>query len=162
ETEASGWSHEKVPTTAANNANASLSHAENEARARANFVGWRELSADYRNVFPGVHFVYNLGPIQARASYNVSITRPSAGNYAGNITVNDTTMALTSPNPNVKPYTSDNFEAGLRYYFEPVGELSATVFLKEIKNYFANVSTIIGSGPDNGFNGEYAGYTWNM
>ncbi|MBI5381599.1 MAG: TonB-dependent receptor [Opitutae bacterium] len=162
ETEAIGAGFKRKPTDATNNANESLSVEENRARARSTFTGWVTRKAEYTNVFPGIHFVYQFNKnFQARASYNVSISRPGAANYTPGITANDVARTLTANNVELKPYTSDNFDAGVEYYFEPVGTLSATVFLKEISNYTRTISSVVPEGPDNGFNGDYAGYTWN-
>ncbi|MES2692997.1 MAG: TonB-dependent receptor [Verrucomicrobiota bacterium] len=162
ETEASGAGFRRKAADATNNANNALSIEQNRARALSTFTGWVEQTADYRDVFPGVHLVYNLANgLQARTSYNVSITRPSAANYAPGYVVNDIARSISANNVALRPYTSDNFEAGLAYYFEPVGSLTASVFLKEISNYTRNIPTTVGDGPDNGFNGDYAGYSWN-
>ncbi len=162
ETEASGAGFRRKAADATNNANNSLSAEENRARAWSTFTGWVEQKADYRDVFPGIHFVYNFANgLQARTSYNLSITRPNAANYAPGYVVNDLTRSISANNVNLKPYTSDNFEAGLHYYFEPVGSFTASVFLKEISNYTRSIPTTVPEGPDNGFNGDYAGYSWN-
>jgi iron complex outermembrane recepter protein len=73
--------------------------------------------------------------------------------------VNDDTVMVSAGNPDLKPYTSDNFEVAVQKYFEPVGMIEVSVFLKEIQNYTRAFSSIIGSGPDNGFDGQYEGYT---
>jgi outer membrane receptor protein involved in Fe transport len=40
--------------------------------------------------------------------------------------------------------------------------ISAGVFLKEISNYFRTTGSTIPGGPDNGFDGQYEGYTLNL
>ena len=49
----------------------------------------------------------------------------------------------------------------LEYYFEPVGTFSIGWFHKTIRDYIVNgiVSGTVESGSDNGYNGEYAGFT---
>jgi TonB-dependent receptor len=49
----------------------------------------------------------------------------------------------------------------LEYFFEPAGYVAAGWFHKEITNYIvSNIdSGTIGSGADNGYGGEYAGFT---
>src|SRR5688572_14167795 len=75
----------------ANNSSAALSAEENAARAEANWPTYVRQHARYNNVFPGVHAVYDIGRgMQARASYNVSITRPGGGQLLPNYNVNDT------------------------------------------------------------------------
>ena len=47
----------------------------------------------------------------------------------------------------------------MEYYFEPVGSLTASAFLKEVRDFqFTDNSQLVGSGQDNGFDGQYAGY----
>ena len=53
-----------------------------------------------------------------------------------------------------------NFDLSLEYYFEPSGYVSASVFLKEIKDFiYGDTGAVIGSGADNGFDGDYVGYS---
>lgn len=147
----------------ANNASAALSAEENRARALAKWAVMGRQESEYKNVFPGLHFVYSFGGgLQARASYNVSITRPSPSELTPRHNVNEANRTISKGNAELKPYTSDNFEAALQYYFEPVGTLSVGVFLKEISNYFRSFPSSVGAGPDNGFDGQYEGYTLNQ
>ena len=166
QTEPSGGSFVRRAITTGPNANtfnAALPLSENIARAEANWPVYVRQSAKYNNVFPGLHAVYDIGSgLQARASYNVSITRPGGGQLLPNYNVNDVARTISKGNVELKPYTSDNFEAALQYYFEPVGMLSAGVFLKEITNYFRTSASTVPAGADNGFDGQYEGYTLNM
>jgi outer membrane receptor protein involved in Fe transport len=47
----------------------------------------------------------------------------------------------------------------MEYYFEPAGVISIGAFAKNIRNFIFRDERIIGTGADNGFGGEYAGYT---
>ncbi len=120
-----------------------------------------ESHGDYQNVFPGIHLKYTPGSNWvARASYSSSIGRPPISNIIPSETVNEVSQIVSGSNPDLKPQTSDNFDAGLEYYFEPVGMLSASVFLKEMKSFiFTDNSQKVGAGPDNGYDGLYEGYT---
>jgi TonB-dependent receptor len=74
--------------------------------------------------------------------------------------VNNDTMRVVAANPDLKPQTTDNFDLAMEYYFEPAGFVSAGVFLKEIKQFiYGDSGTIIEPGPDNGFDGDYVGYS---
>jgi len=115
-------------------------------------------SASYRNVFPGVHFKYEAGKIVGRASYNLSIARPNFRNIIPRISLNDTTLVVTANNPALKPQMSDNFDVTLEYYFEPIGLFSVGAFLKEIDDFQFTTETVIGTGSDNGFEGQFVGY----
>lgn len=133
--------------------------AANLDRAKRSFVELRDRKSEYLNVFPSVHFIYEpIEGLLARASYNKSISRPPVGNITPTMTENQENKTLSVGNPDLKPYHSDNFELSIEKYYEPVGRLSASVFLKEIKNYFRAFATTL--GPD-GLDGNtfYAGYT---
>ena len=68
---------------------------------------------------------------------------------------------LTINNPSLLPQTAKNWDATLEYYFEPVGNFTAGWFHKEIRDYIVSgiESGLIATGTDNGFNGEYPGWT---
>ena len=161
--EATGWLRN---TTAAYGGNsvggASLDPAvvdADVARAQRSFVAPRTGKGEYRNVFPGLHFVYE--PIKSfliRSSYNRSITRPGVGNLLPTLTENLTNNSVSVGNPDLKPYFSDNFELSAEKYFEPIGLFTAGVFLKEISSYFRSFSSVIGPEGLDG-SGLYPGYT---
>jgi len=82
-------------------------------------------------------------------------------NLVPNESYNDTNLTLTINNPSLRPQMSTNWDATLDYYFEPVGNFSIGWFHKKIKDYIVGgvQSGTVTSGDDNGYNGEYAGYT---
>jgi TonB-dependent receptor len=141
--------------------NAALSPAENVVRANRQFAnGQRKVESDYQEYFPGIHFNYEpVAKLQLRASYNKSITRPAVAALLPITQVNDDLATVSAGNPDLKPFTSDNFEVAVQKYFEPVGMFEVSVFLKEIENYTRGFVSPIGSGTDNGFDGQYAGYS---
>lgn len=142
---------------------ATLAPEANRARAVLRYsVPMRTTKGGYTNVFPGVHFVMEpLNGLQVRASYNKSISRPAIGSLLPINNINDITQVVTAGNPQLRPFTSDNMELSVQKYFEPIGLFEVSTFLKQISNYSRTISTIIASGPDNGFDGNYAGYTSN-
>jgi TonB-dependent receptor len=82
-------------------------------------------------------------------------------NFVPNETVNENLRTLTVNNPSLLPQMAANWDASLEYYFEPVGSLSIGWFRKKITDYIVtgiNTGTI-GTGNDNGFSGEYGGFT---
>jgi TonB-dependent receptor len=141
--------------------NAALSPAENIIRANRQFAnGQRKTESDYQGFFPGLHVNYELLPkLQLRASYHRSITRPTVASLLPINQVNDDAATVVAGNPDLKPYTSDNFELAAQKYFEPVGMFEVSVFLKEIENYTRSFPSVIAAGQDNGFDGQYVGYT---
>ncbi|MCX6956038.1 MAG: TonB-dependent receptor [Verrucomicrobia bacterium] len=159
QTETTGTSYVRV-VNATNTNLTTATPAVNAARALANFRGGTTDGTRYNNTFPGLHLVYDVTPdISARASYSKSITRPTPTSLLPNITPNENNSTLSGGNPDLKPYTSDNFDVSVAKYFPGIGQLSAGVFLKQITNYFRSFQSTVPSGPDNGFGGEYAGWT---
>ncbi|MBI5692576.1 MAG: TonB-dependent receptor [Verrucomicrobia bacterium] len=133
--------------------------AANVARAQRSFVRLNTSGGEYRNFFPGLHFAYEFVPgLIARASYNRAISRPPVANLIPSLTENHENSTVSAGNPDLKPYLTDNFEVSLEKYFEPVGQVSVSAFVKEISNYFRSFGTTIpAEGLDGG--GLYAGYT---
>lgn len=134
--------------------------ATNVARAQKSFLGRYTQSSRYRNVFPGAHVVYEpRRGLLVRASFNRSITRAPAANLIPQVTENPDANppGVSMGNPGLRPYTSDNFELGVEKYFEPVGVVSANVFVKQISNYFRSFVSDLGPGGIDGA-GTYANY----
>lgn len=149
-----------LTATAARRDPTARSVADPVARGIAEWGGKAHRRGDYRDVFPGVHFVYRApSGLVGRASYTTSIGRPAFGTLLPVTNPDDISQVLTANNVGLKPQKSDNFDCAIEYYFEPVGQLSANFFLKELKDFiYSTRGGIVPAGPDNGFNGAYAGY----
>jgi TonB-dependent receptor len=122
----------------------------------------RRLEGRYADLFPSAHLTYAITrQWKARASWSTSFGRPVFTNLLPNETINEAQQTLTINNAALKPQYARNWDLGLEYYFEPVGQLSAGWFQKTITDYIVsgiNVGTV-GTGNGNGFNGEYPGFT---
>lgn len=140
-----------------------LTDTEIRRRTQEEFGRRQKRNGDYRNVFPGVHLKYLPTPnIVTRLSYATNIGRPSIGQLIPRTTVNYDNNTVSSSNPSLQPQTAQNFDFTTEFYFEPAGLFTAGVFLKEIKKFIYNSpSTVIGTGADNGFGGDYAGFTYS-
>jgi TonB-dependent receptor len=114
----------------------------------------------YRDVLPGLHLKYTpTRNLVGRLSYSKNIGRPGIGEIVPRTTVDDTERDITATNPGLLPQIADNFDATAEYYFEPAGVISAGVFLKEIGRFIYTAGgATVGTGADNGFGGNYAGY----
>jgi iron complex outermembrane recepter protein len=155
EDESWGWVRGRVQSTAAQQT------ADPVGSAQRDFVK-REISGGYTKSFPSAHLTHDITRnLKARLSWSNSFGRPPLTNLMPNETANDTNQTLTISNPSLRPKTAETWDAALEYYFEPVGSLSVGWFHKSIKDYFVTnqQSGTVSSGADNGFNGEYAGYT---
>lgn len=114
----------------------------------------------YRDVFPGVHLRYApTRNLVSRLSYSSGIGRPSFEQLMPADTINDVARTVTIRNAGLLPQYSDNFDATLEYYFEPVGQLTASAFLKQLEGFqFTDTSQFVETGANNGFDGQYEGY----
>jgi iron complex outermembrane recepter protein len=162
-TEGSAWVRNTTASWGGNSLNGtSLDPAAvnaNVGRAARSFVRLNTDGGQYRNYFPGIHFVYEpVASLLGRASFNRSISRPSVGTLLPSVTENLENNTVSMGNPELKPYLSDNFEVSVEKYFEPVGQFSVGVFLKEISNYSRSISETVGPEGVDG-QGQYAGYT---
>jgi TonB-dependent receptor len=122
----------------------------------------RKIRGDYTRSFPSAHLTHDVtADLKARLSWSTSFGRPALNNAMPNETVNETNQSLTINNPNLGPQNAVNWDAALEYYFEPVGSLSVSWFHKRIRDYIVSGTTIgtVATGNDNGYNGEYAGFT---
>ena len=139
-----------------------LTEAEIIRRNLAEFGSRQVRTGSYRNVLPGVHLKYAFSPrLIARASWATNVGRPGIGQLIPRTTVNldANPRTITTSNPSLKPQTADNFDLAAEYYFEPAGVVSVGLFQKDLKNFiFTAGGLTVGSGADNGFGGDYAGY----
>lgn len=138
-----------------------LTDAEITRRTLAEYSGRQTRTGDYQNVLPGVHFKYSpLSRLVVRLGYATNVGRPGIGQLIPRTNVNFDNQTISTSNPSLKPQTADNFDLAAEYYFEPAGVVSVGVFHKEIKNFiFTFGGVTVPAGENNGFNGDYAGYT---
>lgn len=122
----------------------------------------RHLEGSYTKSFPSVHLYRNFTKdLKVRVSYSTSFGRPNMENLLPNESINETLQELTVNNPALLPQTAKNWDFTLEYYFQPSGNITLGAFKKTIKNYIiggVNVG-VIPEGQDNGYDGEYAGWT---
>ncbi len=131
------------------------------ARAENDWNNPQTNRGKYTELFPSVHFSYDITPnLKTRASWSTSFGRPAFTDLLPSATFSDAQSTVTINNPALKPQMSENIDLTVEYYFKPAGLISVGFFTKDITDYIAT-STIgtVGAGNDNGFNGDYSGYT---
>ena len=155
-TEAWGWVRSRILSTAAQQAVDPIGSA-----TRDYAPNYRTNPGDYKKRFPSIHAFHDILPsLKARVSYSTSYGRPPISNLLPGETPNETTRIVTVNNPGLQPYTSTNWDATLEYYFEPVGSLTVGFFHKSIRGFILTSDVgVIPEGLDNGYSGEYAGWT---
>lgn len=157
EVEATGYVRSRTLTTTAQR------NADPVGSARLDFArNFRRNTRDYDNSFPSIHLTYDITPqLKAKVSWSSSIGRPPFSNLVPSETPNEGAQTITINDPGLRPQYAENWDAALEYYFEPVGHVAVGWFRKDIRDYIlSNVDVgTVGTGPDNGFNGDYAGFT---
>ncbi|MCR5874978.1 TonB-dependent receptor [Phenylobacterium sp. J426] len=98
------------------------------------------VSNTYSGVLPAFNAVLEVTPeLQVRVAAAQNINRPSLTAYAMNGTVsrdaNSGFVTVNVGNPELDPYTSDEFDAAAEWYFGGVGMLAAGVFHKKIDGF---------------------------
>lgn len=74
--------------------------------------------------------------LSAHLGFSQTIRRPSFRDISGVWSINDDTLRVSAPNPNLTPEHSDNLSARLAYYFEPVGIAAVSVFQNTVSGLF--------------------------
>ncbi|HEY0966529.1 MAG TPA: TonB-dependent receptor [Opitutaceae bacterium] len=123
----------------------------------------REIAGSYDHTLPSVHLSYAILPdLIARASYSTGLGRPEFSNLVPVEQVNDTNQTVTVSNPSLLPQSATNWDLSLEYYLKPMGLISVGVFQKDLEDFIFSASAgVVDAGSDNGFGGQYAGYTIN-
>lgn len=118
----------------------------------------------YQAWYPSIHFRYTANPnLLLRASFSTSGARPSLSSTVPNTSVSYLTDGsglgkVTRNNPGLKPQFTRTYDVSAEYYIEPAGVVSVGAFRKDITNFIASSTATIGSGGNNGFNGNYANF----
>lgn len=94
-----------------------------------------------------------------QASFSQSILRPDYGNLGGVVSVNDETMMVTVPNPELLPERSTKYYLSLQYYLPASGLIGLSAYQLDMEDMQVTGMTV--NPEDVGFDpNEYAGYTF--
>ncbi len=157
ETASWGWLRSRTLTTTAQQV------ADPVGSAAKDYAGnYLEQGGKYSKGFPSIHAFHDVtSNLKLRTSYSTSFGRAQLSDFFPSIAIDETNRFVTINNAALKPQTAKNWDTTLEYYFEPVGSLTVGWFHKTINDYIVRNQEIgtIGTGPDNGYNGEYPGWT---
>jgi TonB-dependent receptor len=132
-------------------------------------------SRSYDGYYPSLHLTYNLREnLLLRLAYAKTYGRPNYAEIIPNTVINENDLGaepdpnavlgtLTVRNTGLRPWTAGNYDLSFEYYTDTGGLFGASVFHKEIRDFFGTFSTIattadtaaLGLGP------EYAGWQIN-
>jgi TonB-dependent receptor len=121
----------------------------------------------YDDYYPSLNVTYNVTDnLLVRVGYAKTMGRPDYTNILPFTTIDDNENfdfdptaspgSLTIRNTGLQPWSADNYDLSLEYYFKKSGYLSAGIFQKEISNFFqsqggtvtAGLAEQLGIGPE--------------
>jgi iron complex outermembrane receptor protein len=137
-----------------------VTNAELTRRTVEEFSGRQTRSGKYTDYLPGVHLKYAPNArLVARLSWAKNIGRPNVGQLIPRTNVNYDLQTISTSNPNLKPQIANNYDLSVEYYFKQAGMMSVGLFRKELRQFIYTAGgEVVGTGVNNGFNGEYAGF----
>ncbi|KQN00804.1 TonB-dependent receptor [Sphingobium sp. Leaf26] len=97
----------------------------------------------YENFLPSINLTYDVADnIKLRASASRTMTRPDAGQILPGVTFSDPSALVASAgNPDLKPYTSDNYDLGGEFYTGGIGYIGLSAFMKNVQGFTVTQST---------------------
>jgi iron complex outermembrane receptor protein len=139
----------------------SLTRRERAGRGRRTYDGY----------YPSFHSTYNVTEnLLFRFAYAKTFGRPDFVDIIPNTTIDeaDVTPAPGAPlgtitvrNPGLEPWTAQNYDVSIEYYFERGGLVSVSGFQKNISNFWNAVNTILTPelASELGVEQDYVGWT---
>lgn len=106
----------------------------------------QEVERSYTDFFPNLTLRHELADgVIARLALTRAVSRPNFRDVVPRVTENSDSgtsiVDVDRGNPDLRQTLSNNIDAGIEYYFPPLGLLSANVFYKDLEDYeFALVS----------------------
>lgn len=102
----------------------------------------------YENFLPSINLTYDVADnVKLRASASRTMTRPDAGQILPGITFSDpSALMATAGNPDLKPYTSDNYDLGGEIYTGGIGYVGLSAFMKNIQGFTVTTSNEVSFG----------------
>ena len=102
----------------------------------------------YENFLPSINLTYDVADnVKLRASASRTMTRPDAGQILPGITFSDpSALMATAGNPDLKPYTSDNYDLGGEIYTGGIVYDGLSAFMKNIQGFTVTTSNEVPFG----------------
>lgn len=100
-------------------------------------------TGDYEAFLPSLDASLNIREdVIGRLSYSQSITRPTLGSMIGTRSVTDRPKpgerSGTQGNPNLRPFTSNNLDVSLEWYYGEASYASVGLFVKKVDNFIVD------------------------
>ena len=102
---------------------------------------------DYTEVLPGFHARYEArNNIIARAAYTRTYARPSFQELIAATTFDEVNNVITTGNPDLKPYESENWDFSLEYFGKKASYFQLAFFSKKAEGQVLSLESAIESG----------------
>jgi len=113
---------------------------------RANDPSVSDESGDYDLWLPNLDVSMDVrDDMIARISYSKSVTRPSLGDMRGTLSLTDrpkpSERTGNAGNPNLEPFTSDNFDLSFEWYYDEGSYASIGYYRKLVDNFIITQQT---------------------
>jgi TonB-dependent receptor len=97
--------------------------------------------SSYENFLPSLNVTWDVADnVKLRFSAARTMTRPEAGSILPGVTFTDPSGIIASAgNPDLQPYTSDNFDIGGEFYTGGIGYVGVAGFQKTIQGFTATI-----------------------
>lgn len=106
-------------------------------------VGAAVIDRGYWSVLPSMNLRLGLAPdLIARASASRTMTRPPLNVISPTSSGNGTARTISRSNPYVDPWTTNNFDVSLEWYFARRGLVSLAAFYKDVDSLIYNQTTL--------------------
>ncbi|HEX7326630.1 MAG TPA: TonB-dependent receptor [Rhodanobacteraceae bacterium] len=99
----------------------------------------------YHFFLPSVNVKFHVTPtVIVRGAYSKTITRPDLSLLSPNVSYSvGNQLSVSSENPALLPYTSQNYDLGAGWYFgKTISYISLDVFKKSLSNFITTISNI--------------------
>ncbi|RXK54850.1 TonB-dependent receptor [Oleiharenicola lentus] len=127
-----------------------------------------ESDRSYDGFYPSVHLTYNISnDFLIRFAYAKTFGRPDYANIIPNTTVNeDDTDPINNPgtisvrNTALRPWTGQNYDLSLEYYFKEGGLITGGVFKKDLSDFWGSRGGTVDAALANelGLDSRYVGW----
>lgn len=101
------------------------------------------ITGGYNQMLPSGNLKIDIIPdtLVGRLAFGKVMSRPAPTNIAIKRSLDIVGYTGSEGNPNLKPFTSTDYDLGLEYYFGGVNFASMTLFQKKIVNFIQNTTT---------------------
>jgi iron complex outermembrane recepter protein len=107
-------------------------------------AGLLTVSRNYLDVLPSLNLKYNLtDDLLVRLAASRTMSRPTLSQISPTVTASGSTQSLTSKNPYLDPFRSNNIDLAGEWYFNAGGLLAATLFYKDIVSQIIPLQTLV-------------------